>query len=250
MEGIAFWVVAVIASISVGLSKGGLSSLGTIAVPVMALVIDPVVAAGLLLPVFVVSDVFGVYTYRKAFDKRVLKITMFGATVGVILGGLMASIVSKDVVTLLVGLIGATFTLNFVLRRGREVPAEPLKPRKGLIWTAIAGFTSFVSHAGAPPYQMFVLPLKMDKLVFAGTTTIAFAYINAIKLIPYAMLGQINVTSLRNAAILMVPAVISVFAGVKLVKILPERIFFNFVVTTLGLVSIKLIYDALTHLLA
>lgn len=249
MEDLLFWVAATLAAISVGLSKGGLSSLGTIAVPIMALVMDPVMAAGMLLPVYIVSDIFGIYTYRKAFDKKVLGLTILGGTIGVVLGGLLASVVSKGAVTLLVGLIGAVFALNFLLRRGREVPAEPLKPAKGLFWTAIAGFTSFVSHAGAPPYQMFTLPLKMDKMVFAGTTTIAFAYINAIKLIPYAMLGQINVSSLQNAAILMVPAVISVFVGVKLVKVIPEKAFFNFVVATLGLVSLKLIWDGIHQLM-
>ena len=245
MVDIWFWVAAVLAAISVGLSKGGLASLGTIAVPIMALVMDPIMAAGLLLPVYIVSDIFGVYTYRKAYDVPVLKIVLIGGTLGVIAGGLLASVVPKAFVTLLVGIIGAVFTLNFILRRGREVPPAPLNKAKGNFWMFLSGFTSFVSHAGAPPYQMFVLPLKLDKLVFAGTTTITFAYINAIKLVPYAMLGQINVSSLRNAAILMIPAVISVFVGAKLVKIIPEKIFFNFVVITLGLVSIKLIYDAI-----
>ena len=60
----------------------------------------------------------------------------------------------------------------------------------GLFWGTIAGFTSFVSHSGGPPYQVYTLPLKMKRTVFAGTATIAFAYINAVKLIPYFFLGQ------------------------------------------------------------
>ncbi|WP_194093843.1 sulfite exporter TauE/SafE family protein [Marivivens aquimaris] len=249
MDGTAFWIVSVIAAISVGLSKGGLAALGTIAVPVMALAIDPIVAAGLLLPVFVVSDIFGVWTYRKHFDKQLLIISIIGGTVGVVIGGLLASVVSEHVVTLFVGLIGVLFTLNFILKRGAEVEAEPLNKPKGYFWTAIAGFTSFVSHSGGPPYQMFVLPLKLPKMVFAGTITLAFAYINAIKLIPYAMLGQINLHSLGVSAILMVPAVISVFVGVRLVKILPDKIFYNFVIIALGIVSLKLVFDAITAMI-
>ena len=52
---------------------------------------------------------------------------------------------------------------------------------RGLFWGVITGFTSFVSHSGGPPYQVYALPLKMTKTVFAGTSTIAFAIINAVK---------------------------------------------------------------------
>jgi uncharacterized membrane protein YfcA len=95
---------------------------------------------------------------------------------------------------------------------------------------------------------MWVVPLKLDKLTFAGTATIAFAIMNAVKMIPYIALGQVNVGSIQIAAILCVPAVLSVWVGIRLVKILPEAVFWRFVVTTLGLVSLKLIYDGIAAL--
>ena len=113
----------------------------------------------------------------------------------------------------------------------------------GLFWGGVTGFTSFVSHSGGPPYQVYTMPLGMQKAVFAGTSTIAFAYINAIKLIPYYMLGQINLHSLEKVLVLMPVAAVSVFAGVRLVKWLPEKLFFQLVTWALLLVSIKLIWD-------
>ncbi len=83
----------------------------------------------------------------------------------------------------------------------------------GLFWGTITGFTSFVSHSGGPPYQVYTLPLGMPKAMFAGTSTIAFAYVNAIKLIPYWALGQINLGSLGIAVWLAVPASLAVFGG-------------------------------------
>ena len=107
----------------------------------------------------------------------------------------------------------------------------------------MTGFTSFVSHAGAPPYQVYTLPLGMAKAVFAGTSTIAFAIINAVKLVPYYALGQLNLGNLKLAAVLAIPAVIAVFAGVGLVKRMPEQLFFRLVTWALLLISLKLIWD-------
>jgi uncharacterized membrane protein YfcA len=160
----------------------------------------------------------------------------------------LASVVPSAVVTIIVGVIGVLFALNFLLRRGLDVPAKPIQTGPGVFWGTIAGFTSFVSHAGAPPFQMWVVPLKLDKLTFAGTATIAFAIMNAVKMIPYIALGQVNVGSIQIAAILCVPAILSVWVGIRLVKILPEAVFWRFVVTTLGLVSLKLIYDGIAAL--
>jgi uncharacterized protein len=203
----------------------------------------PVAAAGLLLPVYVVSDMFGLYAYRHAFDRRVLAIIVPGMTLGVALGYFTASVVSEDWVTVLIGLIGLVFALNLLLRAKTVVEPRRAATGPGLLWGAVTGFTSFVSHSGGPPYSVYTLPLGMTKAVFAGTSTIAFTYVNAIKLIPYYMLGQINLHSLEKVIVLMPLAAASVFAGVKLVKWLPERLFFQLVTWALLAVSVKLIWD-------
>jgi uncharacterized protein len=247
MDGSWFWIAAVVAATLVGMGKGGLPVVGMLGVPVLSLAMSPVAAAGLLLPVYIVSDVFGLYAYRQAFDRRVVGILAVGGTVGVGLGWATASVVPEAAVTLLVGLIGLTFALNLLIRPAIAA-AKEAKLGLGVFWGVLTGFTSFVSHAGAPPYQVYVQPLGLTKAVYAGTTTVLFAYINAIKLIPYFALGQINLGSLKVAAVLAVPAAIAVFAGVKLVKILPEALFFKLVTWALLLISIKLIWEGVTGL--
>lgn len=243
MDQVWFWLAAGVAATLVGMSKGGVPMVAMLSVPIMALVMSPVVAAGLLLPVYVVSDMFGLYAYRHAFDRRVLAIVIPGAVVGIGTGWATASLVPESAVTLVVGIIGFAFALNLILRR--PVVAEPKRAEvaPGLFWSAIAGFTSFVSHAGAPPYQVYTLPLGMTKAVFAGTTTIAFAAINLVKLVPYYALGQLNVGNLKVAAVLSVPAAIAVFVGLRVVAVLPERLFFRLVIWALLLISVKLIWD-------
>ena len=241
---IAFYLLAALAAFTVGLSKGGLPMVGMLGVPLLALSISPIVAAALLLPIFVLSDMFGLYVYRRAFDRRNLAILIPAATLGIAIGWATASITREWLVTLIVGIIGLSYCINALVTRGGGEARSADLPR-GVFWGTIAGFTSFVSHSGAPPYQMYVLPQRLDKMTFAGTSTIFFAVVNAIKLIPYWALGQFTTGNLKVAAVLAPVAVAGIFLGFRLVKIIPEKAFFRFVEVALAVVSVKLVFDAL-----
>ena len=245
MDG-GFWAAAIVAAICVGMGKGGLPMVGMLAVPILSLSISPVVAAGMLLPIYVVSDAFGLWAYRRAFDARVIAIMAAGMTIGVGIGWATASTVPEQWVTLLVGVIGLVFALVTLLRRAPAPGQRRAEVAPGLFWGTVTGFTSFVSHAGAPPWQVYVQPLGLPKAVFAGTSTIAFAYVNAIKLLPYWFLGLISLDSLSVAIWLAVPAALSVFAGVWLVRVLPEKLFFRLVTWALLAISVRLIWEGLS----
>lgn len=246
MEGLdlAFWISAVVAAGFVGLGKGGLPMVGMLSVPVMALVMNPVAAVALLAPLYVVTDMFGLYAYRHAFDRRVLLMMAPGATLGVGLGWITASVVSPQMVTGLIGVLGLVFALSRILGRGGEAAARPHSYARGSFWGMAMGFTSFVSHAGGPAYQVYVLPLRLDKIAFAGTTTALFAYVNLVKLIPYWALGELSLDNLKIAAFLVVPGVLGVFAGVRLLRIIPQALFFKVVIWALLMLSIKLIWGS------
>jgi uncharacterized membrane protein YfcA len=140
--------------------------------------------------------------------------------------------------------IGLAFCLNAWRKRHHPPPPRPADIPRGLFWGAITGFTSFVSHSGGPPYQVYVLPQQLSKLVFAGTTTITFAAINLVKLLPYWQLGQLRLENLRFSLQLMPVAIAGTFAGVWLVRIIPERTYFVLVYSALFALSIKLVVTA------
>ena len=173
---------------------------------------------------------------------------MVGASlIGIAIGWATAHYNNDAFVKLIVGLIGIWYSIDIYLKSRNKEPAPARAPDvpRGLFWGTITGFTSFVAHAGGIPYQMFVLPQRMDKMKYAGTATITFTIINALKLPPYWMLGQINVNSLEKCIYLAPMALFGAWAGYKLTKILPEKAFFRAVEIALFGVSLKLIYDAL-----
>jgi hypothetical protein len=246
---LAFATVTIVASFIVGLSKGGLPLVGMLAVPIMSLVISPLVAAGLLLPIFVVSDVFGVYVYRREYNARNLKILTPAAVAGVGIAWAMAATVPEAAVTLFIGLIGVGFVISqMALRRG--VQARPADVPRGAFWGVVTGVTSFMSHSGAPPFQIYVLPQQLGKMEFAGTATILFAVVNAAKLVPYSMLGQMNLGTIGQVAWYAPVAIAATFLGKFLTHRVPERIYFFGVMASLALVSLLLLREGGLGLMA
>ncbi|WBU58271.1 sulfite exporter TauE/SafE family protein [Paracoccus sediminicola] len=226
---------------AVGMAKGGLSMVGMTAVPLMSLTMSPVLAAGIMLPVYVVSDMGGLIAFRRSFDWRVMRTLLPGAIAGIGLGWATAHLVNDAAIMLIVGLIGLSFALNALIRprvSGRKTP----RWGAGSFWGAVSGYTSFVSHSGAPPYQVYVQPLRLSSRAYAGTTTFFFAIVNLAKLVPYAALGQINPGNLRISALLCIPGLIGVVLGVRLLRIIPQELFYKLISWMLLMISIRLIW--------
>lgn len=245
VQGWEFWTACILGAVLTGLGKGGMPVVGAVTVPMMALAMPAPLAAGLMLPVYIVSDWFGLWAYRKNFAPRVLAIAVAGMTVGVVLGYFTFALVPEHWINGLIGVVGAVFALNMLLQSNVTPTSRPARIGPGMFWTAVAGYTSFISHNGGSPYQVWTLPLGLRKEVYAGTSTIAFSYVNMLKLPFYWQLGQISPANLVVAAAIAPIAVLSVFAGVRIVRLLPERLFFQLVTWALLAISARLVWGAL-----
>jgi uncharacterized membrane protein YfcA len=232
-----------LASLFVGLSKGGLPGVGMLSVPLLALMISPVAAAVLLLPIFILSDIVGIWLYRREYSAENLKILIPAGLTGVILGWSTASMISDQMVSLLIGLLGIGFCLYRWFGHSVSALPTPSTPVKGWFWGTLSGFTSFVSHAGAPPYQIYVLPQQLPKMIFAGTATILFAVVNLAKLIPYASLHPYSKETLQLSLLLVPLAAVGTIFGRWLIQHLSEKWFYKLVQIALFIISLRLVYS-------
>ncbi|HEU5272642.1 MAG TPA: sulfite exporter TauE/SafE family protein [Xanthobacteraceae bacterium] len=148
-----------------------------------------------------------------------------GALFGVAGAWPPAAVVSDAAIRLAVGLIGISFVLNAWFRRapgtGKPTAAG------GIVWGALSGFTSTIIQAGAPPFQVFVLPQRLPKMTLVGTMTIFFALVNIMKVAPYLALGQFSPATLATSAILLPIAVAANFAGIWLVRVTSLETFYR-----------------------
>lgn len=244
-----FYLAAIPGVLVVGLSKGGFGgSIALLGLPLIALVIPPLQAAGIMLPILILMDVFAVSAYRRIFDAGVLKTLIPAGVAGIVVGWMTASMVSAAHVRLIVGTVGIVFVLDYMLSGRRSDTPVPQNPVKGSFWGAIAGFTSFVSHAGGPPFQMYTLPLRLEPRRFAGTAVMFFAVMNATKLVPYFALGQFSARNLATSAVLMPIAPIGVFIGIKLVKVLPMKPFYRIIYAAVLAVSARLVWQGVAEI--
>jgi len=238
-----FWAVAVIAVLITGISKGGFGGLALLAVPLMALVISPIQAAGIMLPILIIMDWVGVWTYRKHWDKRLLLLTLPGAIAGIVAGGLLAGYVDDQVVRIVVGVIAVLFPIYDILKpRGGDAFIRNNRPL-GALSGLFAGFTSFIAHAGGPPYQAYAIPQGLEKRIYAGTAVMFFFVVNFVKLLPYAMLGQFDQSNLTTSLILIPIAPFGVLFGAWLVKHIDQTLFYRILYALIFTVGLKLLWD-------
>jgi uncharacterized membrane protein YfcA len=215
-----FFAAAIPAVVINGIGKGGFAGIGMVSMPMLALVVPPLQAASILVPILIVQDAYGVWLYRRTWDARSLKILVPGAAVGIPLAYLMASRVPTGAVEIVLGIITLVFGARQMWAHFRVPAQSARKPGVlyGLVAGAAAGFTSMIAHAGAPPFQMWAIPQRLPRDVFVGTSVVFFAMMNWMKLVPYFALGELNLENTAVALILMPIALASTWLGVFLVR--------------------------------
>ncbi len=244
-----FFLLAVPAVIFAGISKGGFGSGAAFAAtPLLALVIDPRLALGFMLPLLILIDVATLRPYWRAWIWPDARLLILGALPGTALGVALYAVADADLFRLLIGGMAVGF-VAFQLGRARgwiREAARPMGTAGGLVAGIVAGFTSFVSHAGGPPVAIYLLSRKVTKTAFQATTVIVFFVVNIAKIPPYAALGIFTTETLWANLLLAPAALLGAWAGVKAHRMVPERLFFAITYVLLTVTGSKLIWDALS----
>ncbi|MEO1102366.1 MAG: sulfite exporter TauE/SafE family protein [Pseudomonadota bacterium] len=224
-----------------GLSKGGLAGIGLLSMPMMFLVMPPVAAAGLILPILMMQDIFSVYLYRGQWDVENLKLLVPAATVGIALGFLLFAFLPTSVMLLVLGVI----TLAFAARGLLKPPAPAKTPNKAVGWFLgiASGLTSTVLHQGGPTFQMYMMPQRLPRDTFVATTVCFFWLVNMIKLPGFIVLGQLTREGLVAAFIAMPFALFMTWCGKQLVSRIEVERFYVIIYWILAAVGVKLIVD-------
>src|SRR5690349_12913600 len=170
-----------------GAFGGGFSILG---IPLLSIVMDPVIAGGLLAPLFIAMDLFALrYWKPSTWSKPDLLLLLPGLVIGIGLGYLLFRLLDHRAVAIAM----AAITLIFVglwLVTGTQITPRPRSTRKAISAGLASGITTMVAHSGGPPLAMYLLPLGLSKQTYAGTTSLFFTVGNATKAIPWLLLVQ------------------------------------------------------------
>ncbi len=243
-----FFAAAVPAVLFAAISKAGFGSGAAFAsAAILALVVEPGVALGVMLPLLMLVDAASLKPYWRKWHGPSVRGLLIGSVPGVALGAWLYVVVDGDVFRVLIGLM----CLIFVAYQGARAVGVLRTPRiafsRPLAWGtgAVAGFTSFVSHAGGPALAVFLLGQGMGKTTYQATTVIVFWAINILKFVPYAFLGIFTWQTLLADLILIPVALLGTWLGVKAHYWIPERAFFALTYVVLTVTGLRLIWVGL-----
>lgn len=235
------WLI--VAALLIGLSKGGLASAGALAVPFLAIFMNPVQAAALLLPVILVTDMAAIWYYHGDTSPRNVAILLPAMIAGIVIAALIVPYVSEPLLLAFTGCIG----LWAVLRRWFQKDTTTRRDARigpGLIWGTFAGIATFITHSGAPPTQAYLLPQNLPRLIFAGTMAITFAIANFAKIPSYYALGFFEGLNWPLIAFLAVVGLIGTVIGRWLVQTMSDKIYSRAIEILLLVLSVILLTKA------
>jgi len=226
-----------------GAFGGGFAIVG---IPLLSFVMDPVTAGGLLAPLFIAMDLFGLrYWKPSTWSKPDLALLVPGLVVGIGFGYLVFRFLDHRAIAILM----AAITLAFVglwLVRGAEVMTRPRSTPKAVTAGFASGVTTMVAHSGGPPLAMYLLPLGLSKEVYAGTTSMFFTVGNATKAVPWLLLVKpaADVWALMAICLFAIPT--GVHLGWRLHGALDQRQVYRACYGLLVVTALKLLWDGVS----
>jgi len=213
-------------------------------VPLMALAVPVPQAAAIMLPLLAIMDAIGIGALFRHVDRPLIRLLLPAGLLGTVVGTLLFGLLSAKLVAAVVGAITLVFlAIRVVFPPRADAPPPPRW--LGFLLGIVAGFTSFVAHAGSPPVSFYVLPLRLAPIVFTATMAVFFAAVNASKWLPYAWLGLIDLTNMTTSLALAPVAPVGVWLGVKYLKRVPQHLFYRLFNAGLLVTGLKLLWDGL-----
>ena len=244
-----FYALAIPAILLTGVSKSGFGgAMGGLAVPLMSLAIPPDEAAGIMLPILCTMDAIGLRRFAGSFHWPNLRIILPGALVGIALGTLCFGLLNKGWLLLLVGAIGVGFPLLNWSGLARKERPSGIALIPGGFWSALSGFTSFICHNGGAPLLVYLMPQKLERRLFVGTTVMFFLVVNYVKLVPYYFLGQLQVRNLLAALVLLPLAPVGVYIGLWMQQRITDSMVYRWANVLLFSTGWKLVWDGASML--
>ncbi|MCG6882585.1 MAG: sulfite exporter TauE/SafE family protein [Silicimonas sp.] len=231
------------AAVVIGVAKGGLASAAALAVPFLAIFMNPVQAAALVLPVLLVTDLAAIWLYRRDFSTRNVLILLPAMFAGIAIATVIVPYTPEPALLAFTGAVGlwAVWRQWFGSRPQGLQKAEIVP---GLLWGTVAGITTFITHSGAPPTQAYLMPQNLPRLIFAGTMSITFAIANFAKIPSYHALGYFDGLDWPLVGALAAIGLVSTFLGRWMVKTMSDRIYMRVIEALLLVLSVILLAKA------
>jgi uncharacterized protein len=213
------WVLILVASFIIGLSKAGLKGIDMLNVTIMAIVFGGKASTGIVLPLLCVADIGAViYYHRHAQWNHFWKLIPWmaiGILIGVFVGkDLNETVFRKIMALIIIATAGIMIAMEF-----RKIQSIPTNKLFVSVTGLVAGFTTMLGNLAGAFSNIYFLAMRISKNDFIGTAAWVFLVINLFKL-PFQVLYWKNITaaSLQTDLLLLPALALGFWTGLKIVS--------------------------------
>ncbi|NKB35709.1 MAG: TSUP family transporter [Gammaproteobacteria bacterium] len=225
----------------IGMAKTGVQGTTMIAVPMLAIIFGGMASTGIMLPLLIFADVFGVRHYHRHAAWLHLKKLLPPAFIGVLLGTLTGSYIDDAVFLKIMALILFLTLLNMIWREQREIDI-PESPAFVTVIGIAGGFTTMVGNLAGSVMAIYLLAMRFPKNQFIGTAAWFFLIINLFKVPFHVLVWKTITVESFILDILLIPAIaIGAFTGIKITKTIEEKDYRIFVIVMTAIASLAMI---------
>ena len=227
------------------IAKTGLGgSVGILALPLMASVIDARQAIGVLLPLLAITDMIATRHYWKAWRTPSIRALLPGAVLGIALGSVVLADIPAAALRRFIGMAALLFMVIHTTGHTDWLAEH----RGGGAWQVgfgagvLTGIISTLAHVGGLITTMYLLPLNLGNRQFVATATVMFLVINILKLPPYLWLDLIQADSLRLSALLLPAVAVGSVIGFWLNRTTPPVWFQRMILFSVAVTAVNLLF--------
>lgn len=214
------WILLLLCSMLIGMSKAGVPGVSMVVIPILAIIFGGKQSTGILLPMLIMADVFGVSYYHKHANWKYILKALPWAALGVIIAMIIGNHVDdgqfKQIIALVIFISIALMILRDKTNMADHVPEK---------WYFAAlmglggGFATMIGNAAGPIFAIYLLALRLPKNEFIGTAAWFFFIINVFKF-PLHVFSWKTITwpSLAIDLINLPTIALGAFFGIWLVK--------------------------------
>jgi uncharacterized membrane protein YfcA len=179
------------AGLVTGFSKFSIGGMGLIILPIVMLAVPGPAALGIVVPIYVMTDVMAIVMYRKNIQWSVLARLLPLSFLGVALGGWWLSGIDTEQFT---SMLGAVIVAILLLGIWLDYKPTHMMKHPLIISTAglLAGFVSLIANAAGPLLSLILIEQKLSKEAYVSTRAWGFLMINLAKLPVLSLLGFVN----------------------------------------------------------
>ena len=235
--------VVVFVALLLGMAKTGVHGAGMLSVPLLAIAFGGKASSGLMLPMLLVADVFGVWYYHRHASFKHLKILFPWAAVGIVAGSIAGNFISEEVFRIIMAttIFSSLAIMIWLEMGGREkIPDNILL---GIGAGFLGGFTSMIGNLAGTVMAVYFLSMRLPKNNFIGTAAWFFLVINWFKVPFHVWVWHTINKDSWLLALVLVPIILGgAYLGIVLVKKMNDRTYRWFIVSMTFIAAIVMMF--------